>query len=328
MQILQNEALRLVTGCFRTTPLNIIHHLAGVEILSVRREFLLSKYIGNAISITSNNPILKNLKTLQLRDKKIAKTKFSRLYKVWLDQGQDLKQVFSSNKILTFEIPYEGFYLDNCIDTISGRILIEYVQKVFDRFMTKYYPNSTIFYTDGSKILGKGCGASSISIMQPKYSSYFKINGNASIFTTETIAIEATLIIILHKNITNTVICTDSLSVLLTLQQTGLSHLKHPIIASIRSKLTEIFKRNWKCRLIWVTAQKGIKGNEIANKCAKKVIIQPLLSREVLVTSDWSALRLQQMKEHMYASLSNYGDENGLKGVNYISRYKKFSTKA
>ena len=157
--------------------------------------------------------------------------------------------------------------------------------------MSKYYPNSTIFYTDGSKIPGKGCGASSISIMQPRYSSYFKINDNATIFTAKSTAIEATLIIILHIQIINSVICSDSHSVLTSLQQNGVKNLKHPITASIRSKLQEILKRGWKCKLVWVPAHVGIKGNVIADTCAKKVISQPLLTRETIVTSEWCSHR-------------------------------------
>ena len=131
LQVIQNEALRLVTGCFRTTPLNVLHHLAGVETLVVRREFSLNKYVCKSISDVGNNPVLNNFKDLQRCGNKIAKSKVFSLYKVWVQQNQNLKQLLTTNKNCTFDLSYEGFYVDDCIDTSCGKILKDqkYVQK-------------------------------------------------------------------------------------------------------------------------------------------------------------------------------------------------------
>ena len=49
LDVIQNNALRMVSGCFKTTPLNVIHHICGIEPLHARRnisavKFLVKKY--------------------------------------------------------------------------------------------------------------------------------------------------------------------------------------------------------------------------------------------------------------------------------------------
>ena len=72
-----------------------------------------------------------------------------------------------------------------------------------------------------------------------------RINCKNSIFTSEVLAIDKALTTILHKEVSNAVIATDSFSVSQVLQRQGQHNIRHHIIGQIRQKIVAIYKRGY-----------------------------------------------------------------------------------
>ena len=129
----------------------------------------------------------------------------------------------------------------------------------------------------------------------------------------------------LEKEIKDTLIATDSLSVLQTLLKDGLHNIAHPTIASIRQKIYAIFNRGYKLQLVWVPSHVGIIGNEIADDQAKKACPRNVIDSPLIVKSDWYNTYKARRKSEYFEQLCSYGKPNCLKGDNYMSCFRTFS---
>ena len=264
--MLQNDALRIITGCFKTTPINVLHHLTGIESLEQRRKLNTVKFIAKSFSSIENSLILKlqlleNFKTRKKQQFPLSRV--SSYFQNWSILNKELSNIVRNRRNPTFTTPYKAYSISGKIDVISGSIIekSDDPNQKFLEFITENHTNSTILYTDGSKILDERCGYSVISIDHPHYSRTARLNGKTSIYTAEAKAIK--------YNLVNSVIASDSLSVLLTLSKEGLHNQIHPTIASIRQKIYVIEKRNYNLSIIWVPSQVGLIGNEHVDRNAK-----------------------------------------------------------
>ena len=76
IQVTQNNALRKSLGCMCTTPMNVLHHLAAVPTLKIRREFLANRYETKALSI-SKHQVIYHQNNLTKSDCRAIKNRFS-----------------------------------------------------------------------------------------------------------------------------------------------------------------------------------------------------------------------------------------------------------
>ncbi|ELU10076.1 hypothetical protein CAPTEDRAFT_219461 [Capitella teleta] len=114
------------------------------------------------------------------------------------------------------------------------------------------YPNSYIFYTDGSKS-----------------------EDAMSVYTAELIAINETLTSIALLPYDEFVICTDFLSSILAISSIDLIH---PYVQSILQKCTCLAGRDKRIIFIWCPSHVGIPGNETADTVAKQALGMNILN--------------------------------------------------
>ena len=50
LDVIQNAAIRSSLGCIRTTPINVLLHLAGMNTLKFRRSILTKKFLARKIA--------------------------------------------------------------------------------------------------------------------------------------------------------------------------------------------------------------------------------------------------------------------------------------
>ena len=129
----------------------------------------------------------------------------------------------------------------------------------------------TPFYTDGSKDYDRvGCAViiNNISIQQ-------RLPSNASIFTAEIKAINLALDAIAESDDDHFIILSDSLSVLLSLEN---KNLDNPLVVNLSQKLHLLSIAHKTIFFCWFPSHIGIRGNEAADVAA---IVQMLKAKKV-----------------------------------------------
>lgn len=93
-----------------------------------------------------------------------------------------------------------------------------------------------------------------------------RINKFCTIFEAETTAILYTVNLCLNLKLSNSIIASDSLSVISCLKALYVRGNKHTIIYKI---LQLLLHTNYKISFVWVSAHRGLRGNEFADTSAK-----------------------------------------------------------
>ena len=136
-------------------------------------------------------------------------------------------------------------------------------------FRTKFYeirqelPHHVPFYTDGSKE-GKRVSAAAFGVGRRVAS---RLPNHSSIFSAEACAMILALKCIKETTGKNFIIFSDSKSCLEDLDNLSLDH---PVIAKILKGLIKFKELGYDIRFCWVPSHVGIKGNEEADKSAKR----------------------------------------------------------
>ena len=268
----QNEALRIATGAFKTSPLSALAVLTHTAPLSLRRNESLLRY-DFKIQLVPNHPCIAKLKI-----RSSAK---------YLKRGRTNHKVAIGARI---KLAHEIYKIDNPkvaplpsiawwnipkpkIEFLFTEPKFTKTEVEINQLFNEYISENrfqTIFYTDGSKDLltGKtGAGLAIHSVDQPaEIVPCGHLPATASILSAELTGIYIAYRIIMDRKIQNSLIATDSKSSLQSLQNFHLS--KHPIVYTIMNKHVSLTDSQ-RPRLIWIPGHSGLIGNEQADRAAK-----------------------------------------------------------
>ena len=268
----QNQALRLITGSMKTTPILEMQKITTMQTLSYRRDTQTMIQMEKFSSIQSHT-----MKT-RLDDLALGRLKRSS----FVHRGKRLKRQYQADlpmrttllKPTLYPVPWEQASGTIQINTsVSGLAPGDESNDLQKRsaalgMIHENYPEQSWIhvYTDGSATSAVKNGGAGIFITYPdnhcdtKYISTGKFCSN---YTAEIQAIEeaAKMINNTSSDCHQVAIFTDALSVLQALQSGKLPHLS-----------AELSKVAVKYRIVlqWVPSHCGIPGNETADKLAKK----------------------------------------------------------
>ena len=125
--------------------------------------------------------------------------------------------------------------------------------------------SARFIYTDGSKT-DEGVSA---AVAAGEVEIAVRLPNHSTIFTAEAFAILTALKFIESNNIKHCVICSDSLSCLLAINN---YNTKNPIVAEILTHLNKLNERK-QIEFVWVPSHIGILGNEKADAIARGAIL-------------------------------------------------------
>ena len=258
--------LRLVLGALRTSPIESLYVEANEAPLILRREKLALQYFTKLQSCPSNpafectiNPKYKEL----FARKESAIPSFGIRMQSVLDNSNILNENVHETVIpevppWTLHQPRVNLDLSNLCKDTSSLVFIQKYNEIKDE-----HSYCTAIYTDGSKDNDRvGCAAiiSNISIKQ-------RLPSNASIFTAEIKAIDLALDAIAESEDDHFIIFSDSLSVLLSLEN---KKLDNPLVVNLLHKLHLLSIAHKTIFFCWIPSHIGIRGNEAADVAAKE----------------------------------------------------------
>lgn len=321
LQKIQNQAMRIIGGFIKSTPIHAMESELCIPPLHIRRRFLAYKYGLKSLSCTDNVTIKLLLQLRQFITNSYWTRKKIPLLATIINEVEDV-QVASSS-------PMEMYSLDTWVTYINVNniiaISLESVQRAKNLYETNLlkhdvmkeliekYADWVVIYTDGS-MSRNGRGASFCVRSKHNAIGCFKVTGNVCVMSLELVAISEALSYIKTINDTKIVICSDSKSALCHIARCASGRRGTPIAYDILSKLEELTERGVDLRLQWVPSHIGIRGNEEADRLAK---IGSTEGQEIYVRPYYSEI-LTKYNRECYDMWKEYFNQRSLeKGIWY-----------
>ena len=269
---IHHQGLRLALGAFRTSPSESLLAEANEPSLYNRRLKLSMQY---ALKLKSNPSNPSYVTVFEPQYKILFENKpnmipfigiriSSGLENMNLDLDKIADFKISDVPPLTFSQPRVLFSLHNDKESQTGHIVF---RTKFHELLS-YFPNYETIFTDGSKD-GDTAGSACVT---PSDTYKCQLPDNASIFSEEIKAIDLALDHIEQSRSSDSIIFSDSLSVLQSLHN---RHIENPLLVDVLLKHNELTELN---RIVfrWLPSHVGIKGNEKADIAAKSAFFRML----------------------------------------------------
>ena len=262
-----NEALRICTGAFRTSPTNSLQVEAGSPPLDLQRDEQLLRYI---VRLESLPEYKKDLNALN--------DQYDDRYEV---NNQRFVPIGTRARRLKQSLDFDTDPVQNTIAEIPPWLLREVnicregssntkkncttskLKQDFLSHMTKHSDSKHI-YTDGSKSEG-GVGFGLIHGQNLQYRARGTLPKEASVFSAELHAIQKALSIIEKSIQLKWTVFSDSQA---SLQAISHQSPKHPLVKKIQDTLSKLQIQHKKIVFCKVPSHIGIQGNEAADKVA------------------------------------------------------------
>lgn len=273
LDVIQNIALRIISGAMKTTPINAMEVETCIIPLRLRRLYFAEKFALK--TLFSSNEII--------------------LDKLYLPHNicSDVESYVGTLNVINNQLPGINITIAH-IDKLASKMYKCNIYPVYtckynslinlnmnvdnEKFDDKYsyieslasYNNSYKIYTDGSK--SKDRVTSAFYDAHMKKTKVYKIDNACSIFTAEAYAIFNALIYIVKiDDTTNFTIVTDSMSVLMALDNRKLSYKTNYLVFKILDLLKELEIHGKVIKFKWVPSHQGITGNEIVDEAANSL---------------------------------------------------------
>ncbi|XP_072395249.1 uncharacterized protein [Diabrotica undecimpunctata] len=250
LDIIQNTALRIATGAFRTSPIESLRAETGEQSLKYRRMHLSLTY-ANPNNPSRSNIFTDRFKNLYTENRNMKPPFYERVRQTLKTLQIPIPNTYSNFIEIppswTLSIPQSDTFLNIFRENDTPHSLIK---NTFINKLTKFSKSYHI-YTDASKT-STGVGA---AVITPNITLEYKLPSLSCIHTGELYAIYQALVYMNSSNISNALIITDSLSSINTINQL---YTKHPIALLIKKKLATIQNNNYTVQFLWVPSHIGL----------------------------------------------------------------------
>lgn len=316
---IQRKALRIVTGCMISTPIQCVYSEAGEPPIEARRVQIMDKcmlkYKSNSQHqinarlemldhLTENSRYWANKKTPAIiKSHQFWKTVDMECFDTMpiFQEKFDIYQIEARVNINSFTKFSSKVQLNSCLNEIIEKGVY-----------------SMVIFTDGS--VDRDAGISGYAVYE-KYRNIrrlHKINKSTSSFLVEMLAIKEALLIIkeARDNPLKTIIFSDSKSVLQCLKNNNIKSINRKHIIEIKLLLQDLYKRNIKVDFFWIPSHSGIIGNELVDGLAKLAITEGENYNGKLPTSEF----FPEIQNRMYKIWEDFHRKRSVvKGKDYYS---------
>jgi ribonuclease HI len=298
LNVVQNQALRVCLGAFRTSPIPSLHVEAGEPPMNMRCKKLALQFALRACS-NPENPASETLFNTQHEHFYTSKPNAIRnpALRIRDDFNSICPDTENVAKYSVINIPpwqLRRPTIDTSLTRLEKSKTDPLVYRTgFDNLREKY-ENFLCAFTDGSKS-DNGVTAAAFS---SKFFLQIRLPDEASIFTAELYAIRYALDFIASADQSDFILFSDSLS---SIQALDSSDFSNPLVVAILEKCHAISERGQQVVLAWCPGHVGIPGNEKVDRLAREAIRLPVTQVTIpqsdfkaavdkLVTSRWQRL--------------------------------------
>lgn len=284
-----NNALRKMTGAFRTSPVQSILVESGIPSLTDQRKLqdlkLWSKFKSLADQPTSKYVFPEN----EVKDKFLVNSFMDRIEKNYLNTKYD-KFILPSPKIdiapWEYRMLKKELYMKIHVkdDTTNEEIRARF------NVVKNHYNNHNHFFTDGSKT----CSGVGFAVFSENVDIKTKIMDCETVFTAEGKAIlQAIGLINIKKTESKNIIFSDSLSVI-----EAITNRKNQtsLIKTIR---TETVRSNHEIVFCWIPSHRGILQNDKVDRMAKLATESTGLFESVITFEDMSSYVKKELQKEL-----------------------------
>lgn len=265
LDVIQNKALRIISGAMMSSPINSLEVEVGVAPLIIRRSYIIDRFCLQLVSrdnvvtgIYLQNYIRPNFNQSSLS----VGTNISHSVSYLNFQFQDV--VFWSRLLPCFNQPFHSLIFDIPITLTRFQSKFDFLE-----FLDSKKDFGRI-YTDGSKTKTRTSFAFYDAVSNN--GKVFECSNYFSIFSAEVLALIYALLYIKSNcyNCKKFIILSDSMSALQSLSSKKISANFNYLVYLLR---THVFDLLYKCNTIvefcWVPGHSGIWGNELVDSLTK-----------------------------------------------------------
>lgn len=265
-----NDCLRMITGCFKSTPTESLKVIANEPPLSLRRDLLTLKYFIKTKSQFSNpaqRVVTNHSERLLFQNRNITPSFGTRAFDLLNSINIETNLILPefSYTLLNISVPTwntRTISINRDLSIYQKAVTSNTVyQHLFAELVHNKYNGFSQYYTDGSKT-ENGVGA---AVIGPNDAKTATLPAIASIFTAELHAISMAIELAGRDNNSNVVFFTDSLSALSSLTDKSTDH---PLSRRIQHKLHDLLTEK-EIEICWIPGHAGIAGNDAADSAAK-----------------------------------------------------------
>ena len=272
MQKIQNAAIRIITGAFRSSPISSLHaetNIAPIELQlhqACTQYYLRTKRIPDRPHATALEDFLNSTPESDF-NKRIRKV----VDHMEIRPLQVVPEEPRTRPPWTINVPKRCPRLH--IGTKTN-VPAEEMRQIFLEHLHQCHREDIAIYTDGSRT-AEHVGAAAV-VPALNISDTIRLSQYTSIFTAELVAISIAVDLLLALPQKSFVICSDSSSAIHTVTSFDPSH---QIAQSIQDA---IHCTNKQVRFCWSPAHTGINGNERADSLAKACCTLPVSHKGIL----------------------------------------------
>ena len=278
LEPVQNQALRLALGAFRTSPVSSLHVEANEMPMQIRRHYLSLQY---ALKVYANceNPahalihVPGNISNFYSSKPNAIRPFFSRIAESLDIVCPDSDLVCPTNT--RYQEPYWLLQPPEIDTSLSGEKKSNLHPSVLRSdflALAERYPGYKHVYTDGSKC---EAGVASAAISDD-FQVSLRLPDTASIYTAELVAIYESLnLLSLRSDVDDILLLSDSLSCIMAVAN---FNIDHPYVFKILQKCTVLKENGKDIVFMWCPSHIGIAGNEKADALAKQSVASAVCS--------------------------------------------------
>ncbi|KAF6213630.1 hypothetical protein GE061_011351 [Apolygus lucorum] len=282
-QVVQNMAVRSITGAVKTSPISSIHAISGIQYVQARAEKLtlrlMSKLYCSSEIIRSLSNGLINLTEERCPPRLLNIVTLLKKVKSEVDKNQVHILTDAETRFrLPTDYAFKGYETIPSIEKKSTLSALETKALTMEFLNTKYSQSDVVLACDGSKTDSRAAAA--FICQQHLTQTGFRLPDISSCYFTEYLALIKALehLVSHHKSCTNALILTDSRSTISEINNLRPGAYIPPHFQKLISYVSEFThgKRS-KLSIQWVPSHVGILANELADRCAKESLLREII---------------------------------------------------
>ncbi|XP_062538538.1 uncharacterized protein LOC134206823 [Armigeres subalbatus] len=261
LAVINNQSLRKATGCTKSTPLNTLLAISGLESMPIRQEYITGKEIAR--NIAQRTAVGEQLIGTTIDNRSDTK-KISYMETVFLNHFEVFDAIMTIRKNC---VKYPDIIIRPTLDGLvksKGNTNPKHLKQLVLFAFNGTYKGRRRVFTDASKT-GHLCGVG-VFIEGSNKRVSVRLANEISITGAELATIKIAMEIISKEQLTGSVIYTDSRSACELLEAARDQQEREELLDEVLTMAAE-----WGVSMQWIPSHIGVNGNDIADQLAKEV---------------------------------------------------------